>query len=65
MDRLTWIGDQQNIIQFIVATEIIIADDVSIDETKSLIEKFKQKRSMPIHNILQEDLGVLEIKDSK
>jgi glycosyltransferase involved in cell wall biosynthesis len=52
-------------IQIILPTEIIIADDVSIDETKSLIEKFKQKTSIPIHNIWYEDFGVLEMKDSK
>lgn len=42
--------------------EIIIADDGSGDETKLLIEQFKQKSHVPIHHIWQEDIGFRKSK---
>jgi glycosyltransferase involved in cell wall biosynthesis len=49
-------------IQSVLPTEIIIADDGSTDETKLLIERFKHKTSIPIHHIWQEDLGFRKSK---
>jgi glycosyltransferase involved in cell wall biosynthesis len=42
--------------------EIIIADDGSNDETKSLIGKFNQNSEVPIHHIWQEDIGFRKSK---
>lgn len=42
--------------------EIIIADDGSNDKTKLLIEQFRQKSSIPIHHVWQEDIGFRKSK---
>ena len=50
------------IIQSVSPAEIIIADDGSNDETKLLIEQFKQKTAIPINHVWQEDLGFRKSK---
>lgn len=50
------------LVQSIHSTEIIIADDGSKEDTKLLIEQFRQKTNIPIHHIWQEDFGFRKSK---
>jgi len=43
--------------QSVLPDEVIIADDGSKGETKSLIEKFKQKFKIPLHHVWHKDEG--------
>jgi glycosyltransferase involved in cell wall biosynthesis len=48
--------------QTVLPSEILIADDGSRQETKSLIDEFKKTCKVPIHHIWQEDLGFRKSK---
>ncbi|GAA4277855.1 glycosyltransferase family 2 protein [Aquimarina mytili] len=43
--------------QSIMTNEVLIADDGSRDETKLIIEKFREQVSIPLNHVWHEDLG--------
>ena len=43
--------------QTVLPNEIIIADDGSTEETRDLIERFKQRSTIELHHVWQEDNG--------